>query len=385
MERKLNLARLFPLLLAGATCFACAGTQQDTAKPRPSESLQNAPPLLHQWERNMVKWGRHWGEFISSPTTTPKQRLDAVYYDGSRVFYQIADYTGQKEPWTGYAEKAESIYIDQYVKPNDFKTAGYWRFPHGIYRSWEQNPGPSTQKALLSIRDKPAFSDIDSRDPQKWHRARYSREIAYAINAHITALKAGLKGREKALSEYVDAALDHLRIWRTGDFINPNQRRHLRKPFMFGLTGEALIAYEEYLQGHGRDDPRVIPALKATADWFWDNMWVDNVDGKGHGAFNYIDRNIEGVGKAEPAPDLNLLIAPVYAWLYKESGDTRYRQRADAIFAGGVALACLKCSGKIFNQNYRSSFDYITWRRLGDERYRKLTSDHNQPAKEIDR
>jgi len=365
MERKKSVKGVVLFALVGAAFFACAGPEKKQTQPQFSPS---EPPLIGEWEQNMVRWGRHWGDFLTRPDISPQQRLNAVYYDGSRVFYQIADYTGEKEPWTTYAQKAASVYIEQYAKPNGFKTSGYWRFPHGIYRAWKREPNPEHKKALLAIRDKPAFSDIDTRDHRKWHRARYSREIAYAIGAHITASEAGLKGRDHALSQYVDAALDHLEIWRTGDFINPDGKRHLRKPFMFGLTGEALIAYQEHQRKHENEDPRILPALQATADWFWNNMWVDNAEG-GYGAFNYIDRNIDGVGKARPAPDLNLLIAPVYAWLYKETGELAYRRRADAIFAGGVALACLKCSAKIFNQNYRSSFDYLRWRRMGDRHH----------------
>ena len=60
------------------------------------------------------------------------------------------------------------------------------------------------------------------------------------------------------------------------------------------------------------------------------------------------------------APDLNLLIAPAYAWLYRQTGDPAYRDRGDQIFAGGVKLAWL--GAKQFNQNYRWSFDYVRWR-----------------------
>jgi hypothetical protein len=61
------------------------------------------------------------------------------------------------------------------------------------------------------------------------------------------------------------------------------------------------------------------------------------------------------------APDLNLLIAPAYAWLYSRTGDTTYRDRGDQIFAGGVKGAWLDGS-KVFNQNYMWSFDYVKWR-----------------------
>jgi hypothetical protein len=92
-------------------------------------------------------------------------------------------------------------------------------------------------------------------------------------------------------------------------------------------------------------------------DWLWDNVWVANAE-----AFRYTDRLVNP-GDLDPAPDLNLLIAPTYAWLYYQTGDVKFRDRGDAIFAGGVKYAWL-ANGKQFNQNYRLSFEYVRLRSL---------------------
>jgi len=367
--------RISAFVLATFTLCACAASLEPA-----SSAVSSGPPLLDEWEWNMRKWGRHWGEYLSRRDLKDAERLNAVYYDAARVFYQIADYTGEDDPWIDYAEKAESIYLENYARPNQFRTSGYWRFPHGLYQRWRRAPNDENKHFLRAIRDKPAYSDIEIRDEKQWHRVRFSREIAYAINSHITALRAGLDGKAEALDQYIDAALAHLEIWRTGDFLHNQDKWQLRQPFMFGLTGEALISYAEYRSEQGKETPRIPRALAATADWFWDNMWVPNIDGRGHGAFHYLDRNLEGVGRREPAPDLNLLIAPVYAWLYKETGDPAYRQQADAIFAGGVSLACLECAAKIFHQNYRISFDYLKWRRGSEQRRSKGLPDKPRDA-----
>ncbi len=103
-------------------------------------------------------------------------------------------------------------------------------------------------------------------------------------------------------------------------------------------------------------------------------MWISGVGGSrgdwyphsnsALGAFEYVQPTIDGVGSEDPAPDLNLLIAPMYGWLYAQTGASRFRDRGDAIFVGGVGMASLK-QNKPFNQNYRSSFDYVEWRRTG--------------------
>ena len=75
-------------------------------------------------------------------------------------------------------------------------------------------------------------------------------------------------------------------------------------------------------------------------------------------SFQYVDRELPGVGGPIPAPDLNMLIAPAYAWMYHQTGSPIYQQQADAIFRGGVEDAYLE-GAKQFNQNY---LRLILWR-----------------------
>jgi hypothetical protein len=116
-----------------------------------------------------------------------------------------------------------------------------------------------------------------------------------------------------------------------------------------GLTAHSLI--RDWEQTH---DARLVPALRRAADWLWGHAWDAVKEGMVY--------DVNGVdGPASAAPDLNLLIAPMYAFLYWQTGLTPYRDQADALFAGGVRLAYL-ADGKHFDQNYWWSFDYIRWR-----------------------
>ena len=89
--------------------------------------------------------------------------------------------------------------------------------------------------------------------------------------------------------------------------------------------------------------------------------------------FLYINDHFEGEDPPGPAPDLNLLIAPLFGWLYHQTGEAKYQQAGDAIFAGGITEdfdndgfyeggSCLGCTGKFFSQNYRWSIDFVRWR-----------------------
>src|SRR2546425_565089 len=123
---------------------------------------------------------------------------------------------------------------------------------------------------------------------------------------------------------------------------------------MVGLTAEALIMeYEK------TGDSRILPALKTALDWLWANAWVTGDQGFWYD--NAVANPTVPWPSRPGAPDLNLLIAPAYAWLYRQTGDTKYRDRGDQIFAGGVQFAFLG-GGKQFDQNYKWSFDYVKWR-----------------------
>lgn len=115
---------------------------------------------------------------------------------------------------------------------------------------------------------------------------------------------------------------------------------------MVGLTAHTLIRdWEE------TGDPRLLPALRRAADWLWANAWIPADESMWY----------ESLDTSHGAPDLNLLIAPIYAFLYWQTGETKYLDQGDAFFAGGVKSAYLG-SGKQFDQNYWWSFDYVNWR-----------------------
>jgi hypothetical protein len=68
---------------------------------------------------------------------------------------------------------------------------------------------------------------------------------------------------------------------------------------------------------------------------------------------------------ASDLSSLNLLIAPIYAWLYQQTGQKQYQLEGDTIWNAGVTGppgSGIGWSGKNFSQQYRWSFDYVKWR-----------------------
>jgi len=226
---------------------------------------------------------------------------------------------------------------------------------------WKDTGDSESRDYLELLRDRPPFSYPTGYEDE-WAKQKYSREVAYSIESQIVAERAGYARQTDRLNTLVDLALGHIDIWVNKDYIDTDPDWQFCQAFMTGLTGSALIAHYERSVELGNPDDRVIPALERLTEFLWDEMWVADVNGSGYGAFEYVQPSTSGVGSESPAPDLNQLIAPMFAWLYLQTGDATYLKRGDAIFAGGVELADLGAA-KRFNQNYRSSFQFVEWRR----------------------
>lgn len=283
----------------------------------------------------------HCANLAPTSPLNEDQRLTATQYDAEAVFYHIRHYT-KDGSWSVCADRAEVVYRDHYVVPNNGVIPGYWIFTRGLALDWLQTGDAASQSAVALISKNAAYAADYT--PLSWTvDASMSREVAYAIQSYLDAESVGEAHRSRT-EALADQALGHIDQW----FVH--QTAEYVRPFLFALTAEALIYYHSET-----GDPRILPALITGANWIWDNCWLPDDE-----AFKYTDRVVPS-GGTEPAPDLNLMIAPLYAWLWHQTGDSIYLERADKIFAGGVKRAWL-AGAKQFNQNYRYSFDYIKWR-----------------------
>ncbi len=315
------------------------------AAKRPSSSPAPAPaqdiPQLANWESQMKQFGRTHCENLSRSNLSFDFKLASTYYDSQWVFFQIADYT-KDSYWRNCAQAAERIYRDQYAKNAGWLVPGFWIFTHGLAQDYLRTGDTASRTAAIEISRNAAFAR-DSTPLSETVHVDLSREVAYSIMSYLNAEDVGASRRAR-LNQLVSHALGHMDQWfvsRSAPYV---------RPFMVGLTSHALIMYHERT-----GDSRVLPAVKRAMDNLWSNMWLP-----AHEAFKYTDRNHSSGGQ-QPEADLNMLIAPAYAWLFYQTGDIKYRDRADQIFAGGVKKAWLN-NGKQFNQSYRWSFDYIKWR-----------------------
>lgn len=290
----------------------------------------------------MLSYGQLHCDRFNNSSLSFDQHLADTYYDAQWVFYQIGDYTADNY-WYDCAKAAEGIYRDSYVVANNGNVPGYWNFSHGIAQDYLRTNDPTSQIGVFLLSQYAAFAP-DWTPLSSTADASLSREVAYTIMSYLNAENVG--GIHLSRCELlVSQALGHLDQWfvsHTAEYV---------RPFMFALTAHALISYDAQIGGNSQ----ILPAITNGANWIWNNTWLE-----ANQTFMYTDHQVPS-GGTEPAPDLNLLIAPVFAWLWHQTGNPTYRDRADKIFEGGVNAAWL-INAKQFNQNYRWSFDYIKWR-----------------------
>jgi hypothetical protein len=298
--------------------------------PLPHVEGNQPPPIprLQEWEGNM----RQWGQYHCEPVPGMWEGY-VWYYDGTRVYQQIADYTADAA-WLTCAGYSKDIYRG-YVLQNNGGVPGWRVFPHGLRSDFLRNGEEASREAVQLLALNSAYAAHGGGvDPG------LVRETAYLVHAYRAAESLGAP-RHPKLDRAVDFLLGHLEEW----FVSETEP--YMQPFMVGLACEALIQYYEQSR-----DPRVPPAIKAALDALWDWAWVAE-----DGSFFY-----ESTGDTtQGAPDLNMLIAPAFGWLYLMTGDPTYQERGDLIFEGGVLGAWLG-GGKQFSQNYRWSPDYVKWR-----------------------
>lgn len=335
---------VFSLVIAlFAVLICCAGNADkfsSLTRSAPKPHLSEMPEMA-KWREQMVSYGSRHCSALLDHSIDFESKLASTYYDAQWVFFQIGDYTSNPK-WDECAAAAGEIYGQKWVNEGGEKTPGYWIFPHGLKEDFIRNGNLKAKEALLRLSHKSAFAGDEI--PLEWTvDAGLSREVAYMILTYLNAEDIGEERRIR-LDHLVEQALGHLNQW----FLTKDTE--YVRPFMVGLTAHALIEYFEKTK-----DPRIFPILSLAADWLWENTWIPSKQ-----AFMYTDREHES-GGMEATSDLNLLIAPMYGWLYSQSREVKYARQGDDIFAGGVEGAFLS-GAKQFNQNYRWSFQYLRWR-----------------------
>lgn len=290
-------------------------------------------PNKERFELNM----KTFGDYHCTASQLSTWEGFVWYYDGARVYEQIANYTGDRK-WLACSNMIAMFYSDYITSSGGVPL---WRvFPHGLALHFQRTGYPQSRSAfdlLLRPGSEPNLADMI--------RPNTAREVAYQLQtAVISEVLMGESRLQKRMNDLVSLLVGYYDQW----FVS--RQSVYFQPFVVGLTAEALLDYYQLTR-----DPRIPSLIQLAADGLWSRAWDPQ-----SGSFRYYTDSPNSIS-SEPAPDLNLLIAPIYAWMYMWTGDSRYRIMGDNIFVNGVDKAWLH-GGKHFSQNYRWSGKYVEWR-----------------------
>jgi Bacterial Ig domain len=332
-------------------------------------------PMRARWESDMIKWGQNWCPALNPQSFNTYLFESVMFYDGARVYYQIQDYT--KDP--SWAPCAHQVATDYYPYIANGAFFGMSMFPEGLVMDAQRTGTGSSYAGVAVLAQTSSWA---YGNPQKMTDFTSLREDAYGLEALLDANT--LNGTVAPLLPQAESALIGAL-----DQIFIQKRFTWYEPFMVGLAAEALIKYNDQYP-----DPRIPYVLKKTLDSMWSTAWRADLHGFYYRCYS---PGLPGLPADLPAsnngcfdpdvtpgnpdsnaypwtpgdifdyndgqPNLNNLISPAYAWMYLQTGDTKYREEADSLFADDVIYnGAINWAGKEFSQNYRWSFDYIKWR-----------------------
>src|SRR5450432_3644735 len=295
------------------------------------------PPIpgVATWQQNMTSLGQKWCNPFETMAFGYEPQI--WYYDGGRTYFQLSDYSSNPSQWVPCAVNIVNQYRDYVLQSNG--VPGWRVFPHGLAMNYWLTGDPGSRDAVMALANKSAYSASSGNVS-----ITLIRETAYLIEALTLAERLGAV-HDPRLDRAVAFGLGHF-----NQLFSAGNRALFDQPAFDGLMAEALIEYYEFSH-----DPRIPDAIRQMLDWVWTYGWNTNTQQM---VYNMLDV------PANHTTDLNSLIAPAYAWYWALTGTQIYQQRGDELFAAVMALD-ISYSGKIFNQNYRWTFDYVNWRTTG--------------------
>jgi hypothetical protein len=311
--------------------------------------VASADGLFSQFDANFQRFSElHWRDH------SEKWEI-ANYYDRARIYYVFWGRSGNPT----YLERGHAIavdYRDKYLAANRYGASTHWAQMAGVLLHARLTKDPKSREAVLKVAETfsaPYYLDNLGRPSAEMDNRMQARVLTAMLYAWILTKENSGGAAESWAGKLRQALGDIMRSQSAdGAFRFSRSQCDFAKPFMTGMLLDALIEYHDLFE----PDERIAPVIKASVDY----LWLHAYDA-GSAAFLYLEGDCKEE-RREPAPDLNLMIVNGFGFVFSKTGDERYRERGDQIFAGGVRKAWLQ-NPKIFNQNYATAYRYLAYRK----------------------
>ncbi len=309
-------------------------------------------PSKEAWESNMIQYGHKFCDNLNyrgsrdslnaagSFLTGWANESDGWYYDGGRVYQQIASYTNDPS-WNHCALTILDPYR-QWILANNAKMDVWAIFPYGMLMNYWRTGDNTNADAIHFL-----ATNSGSANYGGWVDPYGIRETAYIADVRIADELITGK-RDRLLAKNIDKLLGQLDMLYNGQL-------GASHPFMVGLAMETAIHYYDMTVAEGHPDYRVPPMVKHGLDALWRDYYVPSSH-----TFRY---TLEDIPTVQMSVVLNGLVAPAYAWYWNLSGDAASLSRGDELFQHTLDdPENTIWSGKQFSQIYKWSFDYVRYR-----------------------
>jgi len=278
------------------------------------------------------------------------------YYDRAMIYYAWWMRTGEVEYWRRATAMALA-YRKDYLEANGYNASAHWLQIEGVELHYLLTGDEASRTAVGREGDLfnlPYYMDNlgDVNGPID------NRSQARVLLALLTAWRLDAPSQSGTIwRDRLPLALTRILATQGADgayhFTSMTAQCGYNKPFMVGLLNDAMIKYSQTYSA----DTRIPGAVQRAVDYMWAHDW--NPTGR---AFIYLDGPCPGYDEGQvPAPDLNNIIVTGFGWTYQQTGQSVYRDHAEAIFAGAVSQAWLSGS-KQFNENYTTGFHHLRYR-----------------------
>lgn len=272
-----------------------------------------------------------------------------VWYYNDETFFKIAQYTGDPT-WANCGLYIARAMRDRFLDkgPN---VRGNLYFPWMLVAAHRWTKDPTFREAAIRIADAGTYAWGSVSDFN-------IREHAYAFERRLA--RRALTGEEDYdLEQFADAAIGMMYINAVGA-----PERRFQQPFMTGLLARPLTRWYAISR-----DERVPYVFKLWMDKAWSNWFFSEprrtAGGRMAAGFLY---NPEPNGarcnvtcESTIGSLLNNLIAPMWAWYWRLTGDETYRTQGDTIFSRQFRDG-YPYHAKEWSQTYYWSWDYVDWR-----------------------
>ena len=289
------------------------------------------------------------------------------FYDGIQAYYNVENMLQNGKNWALCRANVKDNYRDKYILPAKGNVWSFMRFSKGFYTDYLRTGDVTNLTVIDSY-------VAHSRVP--WHGVAVNvdylqRESPYEMRNFIHAILLGQSGTQYKQSypfmrdywmEHVLGQIDQICLSQNADYF---------ENFMMGLQAESLIEYYNFVN----QDQRIPPAIACLADWMYTNQWQKNMPGMfPYDKYQFI-MQITQADTGSCMVTLNNMISPMYAWLFKLTGNSIYQNRGDEIFKHGVLFdGCnsagaqsflnfpVDSGGKNYSQQYSWGTEYVNWR-----------------------